>query len=146
GRIIPFISNGAVLTPDGEPIGDSNSNAIVYYDTQPPFVTINQASGQMDPTNNEEIVFAIEFSEPIDPSSFTVSDVDFTGGPIVNGAALVNQGDDQHFLIVTNSITGDGTVMASISAGVVTDLAGNANTASTFTDNQVLLDRDVPAV
>lgn len=41
------------------------------------------------------------------------------------------------FDVVVSGMNGNGTVIASIPANVVQDLAGNGNTASTSTDNEV---------
>ena len=41
------------------------------------------------------------------------------------------------FIIAVSGMSGDGTVIASLPAGVVQDLAGNPNAASTSTDNMV---------
>ena len=43
-------------------------------------------------------------------------------------------------------MTGNGTVIASVAAGVAHDAAGNANTASTSTDNSVTYDATAPTV
>ena len=43
-------------------------------------------------------------------------------------------------------MTGDGTVIATIAAGVASDAAGNANTASTSADNTVTYDATAPTV
>jgi Ca2+-binding RTX toxin-like protein len=43
-------------------------------------------------------------------------------------------------------MTGSGTVIASLPAGVATDAAGNTNTASTSTDNTVTFDTTAPSV
>ena len=43
-------------------------------------------------------------------------------------------------------MTGDGTVIATMAAGVAHDAAGNPNTASTSTDNTVTYDITAPTV
>jgi predicted heme/steroid binding protein len=45
-----------------------------------------------------------------------------------------------------SGMSGDGTVVASIAAGVVSDAAGNTNAASTSTDNTVTYDTTAPTV
>src|SRR5439155_683680 len=46
--------------------------------------------------------------------------------------------------VAVSGMTGDGTVTATVSAGVAHDAAGNANTASTSTDNTVTFDFPPP--
>ena len=48
--------------------------------------------------------------------------------------------DNKTFQISASGITDDGTVIASIDVGMVDDLAGNSNIASTSTDNNVEVD------
>ena len=43
-------------------------------------------------------------------------------------------------------MTGDGTVIATLAAGVASDAAGNASTASTSADNTVTYDVTAPTV
>ena len=43
-------------------------------------------------------------------------------------------------------MTGDGTIVAAVAAGVAADPAGNANVASTSTDNEVTYDTTAPSV
>ena len=70
-------SDGTVTisVPAGAAIDEAtNSNtasgtSTVTYDITPPTVTINQASGQEDPTNDLPIRFDVVFSEPV--SGFT---------------------------------------------------------------------------
>ncbi len=50
---------------------------ILLLDITNPTVTINQSSGQADPTALSPIVFDVEFSEAV--TGFTASDVSFTG-------------------------------------------------------------------
>ena len=52
-------------------------------DTTAPTVTINQASGQADPTTASPINFTATFSEPV--TGFTGSDVSFTGSTAGTG-------------------------------------------------------------
>src|SRR5207237_1327549 len=45
--------------------GSTSSDNTVTYDTQGPAVTVNQASGQADPTNSQPIHFTAVFSEHV---------------------------------------------------------------------------------
>ena len=116
-------------------------------DTIKPDVTINQASGQADPTNASPINFTAAFSEPINTSSFTSTDVSITG--TAGGTKTVTitnpSSDGKTFNIAVGGMT-NGTVIASIPAGGVNDVAGNSNNASTSTDNSVTYDNTKPSV
>ncbi len=101
--------------------------------TRPLTVTMNQAAGQFDPSPNSEAVFDVAFSEPV--SGFTLADVLFSGLPAGSSASVTGRGTNYH--VVVSGLTGQGTVTASVPAGVVTGLSGRANAASTSDDNSV---------
>src|SRR5438552_12833800 len=103
-------------------------------DTTPPSVTINQAAGQADPTGSSPINFSAVFSEPV--SGFTGAAVTLSG--TAGGTKTVTvSGGPSTYNVAVSGMTTSGTVIASIPAGVAQDAAGNANTASTSTDNSV---------
>jgi hypothetical protein len=106
-------------------------------DRTPPTVTINQKAGQADPTNVSPINFTAVFSKPVKLATLGLSDILITGAAGGAVTAINNAGDDRTFFIAVSDMTSDGTVTASIPAGAITDLVGNANTASTSTDNAV---------
>src|SRR5881392_3127347 len=103
-------------------------------DTTPPSVTINQAAGQADPTNSSPINFTAVFSKPV--SGFTGASVTISGSAGGTKTATVTGGPSTYNVAVSG-MSSAGTVIASISAGVAQDAAGNLNTASTSTDNSV---------
>src|SRR5207245_606359 len=106
----------------------------VFNDTTPPSVTINQAAGQVDPTNSSPINFTAVFSEPV--SGFSGAGVTISGS--AGGTKTVTvSGGPSTYNVAVSGMTTSGTVIASIPAGVARDAAGNANTASTSTDNSV---------
>ena len=113
-------------------------------DTTSPTVTVNQASGQADPTNGS-IRFAVVFSEPV--IGFGAGQVDLSastaGGPLF---ASVAQVDSTSYMVTVTGMTSSGTVVAAVDAGAVTDPAGNPNLASTSTDNTVAFDNLPPTV
>jgi hypothetical protein len=115
-------------------------------DTTPPTVTINQASGQADPTNSSPINFTVVFSEPV--SDFVTGDVTLTGDTGATTATVteIAPNDGTTYNVAVSGMTSSGTVTASIAAGVAHDAAGNGNTASTFTDNSVTYDITSPTV
>ena len=129
----------------------SNDN-VVLFDAQRPTVTINQASSQPDPTNQSTVRFTAVFSERV--VGFDATDVVVTVSPSATPTITVNNpsGDQMTYTIVVSGLTtAQGgvlscTVTASIPADVCFDAAGNANQASTSTDNQVTIDGGAPAV
>jgi hypothetical protein len=120
----------------------SEDDNTVTYDATPPAVTINQAAGQADPTNNSTINFTVVFSEPV--TGFATGDVTLNGTAGATTATVSGSGDTYN--VAVSGMANDGTVTATIAAGVATDLAGNPNEASTSLDNTVTYDATPPAV
>jgi hypothetical protein len=114
----------------------------VTVDNVPPSVTINQATGQADPTNTSPINFSVTFSEPV--SGFTPADVTIAGTAGGTKTVTVTGGPSAYGVSVSG-IT-DGTVTATIAAGAAQDEVGNGNTASSSTDNTVTFDAAAPTV
>ena len=85
------------------------------------------------------------FSEPINPTTFTTSDIMQSGTAMGVTWAISNLGDDQNF-ILSATASGLGTLMPSIAASVVNDPVGNPNIASMSSDNSVLYDVTPPSV
>jgi hypothetical protein len=126
----------------GTGTGNGNFTGQVYtIDKAKPSVTINQASGQDDPTLTQPVNFTAVFSEPINVSSFTSADVSVTGTALPATKTItitqIAPDDGTTFNVAISGITAAGTVIVSIPAGGVSDLVGNTNNASTSTDNQV---------
>ncbi|MDX2160835.1 MAG: Calx-beta domain-containing protein [bacterium] len=119
---------------------------IINDDAAPPLpsVTINQASGQTDPTTAQPINFTAVFSSAIDVSTFTASDLVLTGTAGLGSASVsiteIAPNDGTTFNIAVSGITTQGTVIASLPAGAVQNITGNGSLASTSTDNAVLFD------
>src|SRR5216117_3709027 len=106
----------------------------VFNDTTQTSVTIDQAAGQADPTSASPINFTAVFSKPV--SGFTGAGVTLSGTAGGTKTATVSGGPSTYNVAVSGMTT-DGTLLASIPAGVAQDAAGNTNTASTSTDNSV---------
>src|SRR5207249_4292145 len=107
--------------------GFSSANTFVV-DTVRPSVTVNQASGQADPTNQQPVNFTATFSEPV--TGFVAADVT-VGGTAPGTPAVAITGGPSAYNIAVSGRTGSGTVTAAIAKAKVTDLAGNHNNAST---------------
>jgi hypothetical protein len=139
-------TNGShTLTAVGRDLlgGSWTSNPVmvtVSNDITRPTVTINQASGQADPTGTGPINFTAVFSESV--SGFTGADITIGGTAGGTKTATVSGGPKNYNVAVSGMTSG--TLVTSIAAGVAQDSAGNTNTASTSTDNQVTFDATRP--
>jgi Calx-beta domain/FG-GAP repeat len=109
----------------------------------PPSVTINQR-GTADPTNATSIPFDVVFSSAV--TGFTGSDVVFTGSSAPGVFQATVSGSGSAYTVNVTGMTGPGTVMPSIPAGVAVDSNSNGNLASTSTDNSVTFDNVKPDV
>ena len=139
GTVIATIaaSRATDLAGNNNTASTSTDNTVTW-DVTAPTVTINQAAGQPDPTNTSPITFTVVFSEPV--TGFATGDVTFAG---TAGGAMTGtvSGGPTTYTVAVTGMTTSGTVIATIAAGIATDLAGNANVASTSADNTVTWDR-----
>ncbi|MGQ0618250.1 MAG: beta strand repeat-containing protein [Acidimicrobiia bacterium] len=111
-------------------------------DSTPPSVTLERAAGQADPTNASPVNFTVVFSEPV--TGFVSGDV--TVGGTAGATTAVVTGSGATYNVAVSGMTGPGTVVASLAAGVAADGAGNASLASTSLDNSVVFDNVRPDV
>ena len=116
--------------------------AYVLPDTTPPTVSINQAAEQDDPAVESPINFTVAFSEPV--SGFANGDVLLSGTAGANTAVVTATGLTYH--VAVSGMTRTGTVVVTIPAGVVSDVAGNFNVASTSFDNTVNYQSLIPTL
>ena len=105
-------------------------------------VAINQAAGQPDPTSVSPINFTVVFSAP--STNFATGDVTLGGTAGATTATVTGSGTTYN--VAVSGMTGSGTVIATIAAGVATDAVGNPNSASTSTDNTVTFSLGNPSV
>lgn len=112
----------------------SNDGTLHAY-SGPPMVTIDQASGQPDPDSTAPIDFTAAFTKPV--TGFTGADVSFAGSTAPGTLVATTTGQGATYNVAVSGMTGAGTVVVSIPAGVATDLTDQANLASTSTDNTV---------
>ena len=144
GTVIATIGAGVAADAAGNPNDPSTStDNTVTRDVTPPTVTIDQAVGQADPTATTPILFTVVFSEPV--TGFITGDVAVAGTSGGAKTGTVSGGPTVYTVTVTGMTT-SGTVVATIAANKANDLAGNANTASTSTDNTVTWDVTGPTV
>ena len=141
GTVVAAIAAGVATDTEGNGNTASSSidNTVTFVDF-PPAVSINQAVGQADPTSSSPIHFTVLFSEPV--SGFADGDVTLLGTAGATTAAVTQTApnDGTTYDVAVSGMTGDGTVVAAIAAGVATDTEGNGNTASSSIDNTVTFD------
>ena len=142
---------------DGVPVGTYTYRVVAHFrtwsstsaehvitvasaDEEPPTVTVEQKTGQADPTGALPIEFAVQFTEPV--SDLDVSDL-IRGGTATGGTISLSGSGASYLISVTGALT-DGTISFSLAAGVAHDAAGNGNIASTSSDNTVTYDGTVP--
>jgi subtilisin-like proprotein convertase family protein len=105
-----------------------------------PNVTINQAAAQPDPASLSPINYTVVFDQPI--IGFTTGDITLTG--TAGAATAIVTGGPATFNVAVSGMTGSGTVIAAIPAGVCTNAALEPNNASTSTDNTVTYNLVIP--
>lgn len=159
GTIVPQILSGQIENVVGNVNSASTStDNSVTYDTSGPSVTINQATTQTvgscsfsapnDPANASGISYRLTYSEAINSSTFTTSDISNagSGGGVALTWSLTNCGDDKNFKLVASAITGEGTIIPELAASRIQDIAGNNNSLSTSTDSSVTYDSIAPGI
>ncbi|MEG4916550.1 DUF4347 domain-containing protein, partial [Microcoleus sp. B7-D4] len=129
--------NNATLTLNGVA-----ATTGVLVDGVAPTVTINQATGQTDPTSTSPINYTVTFSEPV--TGFDAADIDLSGTAGATTATVTGSG--ANYNVAVSGMTAVGSAIGIVKAGGVTDIAGNTNTASTSTDNIVTYDNIAPTV
>ncbi len=128
-------------------IGNLNLTSVIVknqvnYDVSRPGIEIVRETGQTNPSNSSIIYFRALFSEQI--NNFVPANVKLTG---TAGATNLNlRGGPDVYTIEVSGMSSDGTVMVSIPENELSDAAGNMNTASVNTDNQVIFDTTPPTV
>jgi len=154
-NIIP-ISNGSITIDVAagaavDAAGNGNTAASqfsIIYDSIAPTVTVEQASAQLDPTGSFPIHFTTTFTEPINVSTFTASDVLLSGtaGASTSEISQIAPHNGTTFNIAVSGMSVSGTVRAALPANAVRDVAGNNSTSSTSIDNTVTYDITAPNV
>ena len=89
--------------------------------TTAPLVTINQAATQADPTGISPINFTVVFSEPV--LGFATGDVTLSG--TAGATTAIVSGSGTTYNVAVSGMTGSGTVIANVLAGVATNSAGS---------------------
>ena len=121
--------------PSAAPIINDNE---VTFEVAAPDVTINQAATQDDPTDEQPIWFDVVFNQEV--TGFTdATDVLVEHSNPEQGAMTVTilPVDAQNYQVSVTGITKNGTITATIPAGVAINSFGVDNNASTSDDNKV---------
>ena len=137
GTVIATINAGVAIDGSGNPnvASTSTDNTVTFngIDVTLPTVTIDQAAAQTDPVAAGPINFTVVFSEPV--TGFATGDV--TLGGTAGATTAVVTGGPTTYDVAVSGMNANGTVIATINAGVAIDGSGNPNVASTSTDNTV---------
>ena len=135
-------------TDSGSAVGMQTFDVVVADNSPGLTVTVEQKAGQDDPTNTLPIEFTITFSDPINTGTFDTTDIVQNGTASNAGLTwmLSNGGDDKIFTASVTASTVEGTIVPSINASTVQDLAGDNNDASTSSDHSVTYDVTSPTV
>lgn len=128
---------GAVTDASGNQSLQSQIVSVVA-DNVGPSVTVEQAPSQIDPTALQPINFRVTFSESV--SGFTAGDVSFAGSTAdASVASVAIAGGGTTYNVAVSNVISSGVLRVSLPPGRVADSIGNANGASTSTDNGVSL-------
>lgn len=135
GTVIATIPAGVAIDGSSRTnLASTSTDNVVAWSPGGPTVTINQASGQADPTSVAPINFTVVFSAAV--TGFATGDVTITGTAGGTKTATVT-GSGTTYNVAVTGMTTAGTVIASVPAGVALDASSRPNLASTSTDNTV---------
>jgi hypothetical protein len=137
GTVVATIAAGVATDAAGNSnlVSTSADNVVSWDPSAGPTVTINQATGQADPTATSPINFTVTFSAPV--TGFDATDVTLasTAGSVY---AVVTAASTSVYNVAVYGMSVSGTVIASIAADRAVSITGNhPSLASTSTDNTV---------
>jgi hypothetical protein len=133
---LTLIANGSILngTSEALAVGDVEMWTV---DTTGPTAFIDQAADQDDPANvGEPVSYTVTFSEPINPSTFDESDIDWNLSQVTPASTTITQvapNDGTTFRLTFEGM-GPGELGVQLNPGSVDDLAGNQMFDSTGGD------------
>ncbi|WP_341501776.1 tandem-95 repeat protein [Gallaecimonas sp. GXIMD4217] len=120
---------------------DSSNYSLTLTVNAQPTVTLNQAGGQADPTNNAVVTFEVVFSESV--TGFDGSDIAL-GGAVTATVTNVS-GSGTSYTVTATVSSGEGALTAAVNADGAQDAGGAGNKASTSSDNSVYFDATPPS-
>ncbi len=136
GTVIATIAAGVCQNASAQTNNASTStdNTVTYnLVVAAPTVTINQAAAQPDPTSASTINFTVVFDQNV--TGFATGDVTLSGTAGATTGTVTGSGTTYN--VAVTGMTGSGTVIATVPAGVCQNASAQANLASTSTDNTV---------
>ncbi|MBK7308484.1 MAG: M36 family metallopeptidase [Chitinophagaceae bacterium] len=134
GTVIATIPAGVCQNASAQTnVASTSTDNTVTFNLAAPNVTINQVAAQADPTGATPIIFTAVFDQAV--TGFATGDVTLSGTAGANSAVV--SGGPTTYTITVSGMTGTGTVIPSIAAGVCQNACAQTNTASTSTDNSV---------
>jgi hypothetical protein len=148
----PLTNGGHSITTTTTDLGGNESPQspalTITIDTTGLTVVVNKAPAQAQATNVQPVKFEITFSEAINSSSLTTSDIVLSTFDNLGTITAINQISPTVFEVVVQGLTirpvsQNNPVSISLAANAVTDLAGNTSTAST-NGSQPIVDYAVP--
>jgi LPXTG-motif cell wall-anchored protein len=144
GVVVATIPEGAADDENGRPTPPSTSldNTVAWVGPPAPTVTINEASGQDDPTSTEPIAFDVAFSEPV--TGFDAADVDLGTSSVGGTLTAEVTGSGASYAVSVSGMTTSGDVIATIPAGAAQSGSAVDSLASTSIDNTVTWNQPVP--
>ncbi|MBK7305978.1 MAG: hypothetical protein IPI88_02400 [Chitinophagaceae bacterium] len=136
GTVIATIAAGVCQNASAQTNNASTStdNTVTYnLVVAAPTVTINQAAAQVDPTSASTINFTVVFDQNV--TGFATGDVTLSGTAGATTGTVTGSGTTYN--VAVTGMTGSGTVIATVPAGVCQNASAQNNLASTSTDNTV---------
>ncbi len=129
GTVVADIGANVVsdLAGNGNAGSTSTDNQVIF-DIDSPSATIHPAADQSNPGGGQSVAFTVLFSEPV--VGFDASKVNLSSSTAPGALIAAVSGSGQAYTVIATGMTAGGTVVASIDASKVNDLAGNGNTAS----------------
>jgi hypothetical protein len=137
GTVVATIAAGVAFDAAGNAslASSSTDNTVSWDPTTGPTVTINQSSGQADPTATSPVNFSVVFSAPVTGFDSTDVTLTSTAGSVY---AVVTASSTSVYNVAVYGMSVSGTVTATIAADRALSVTGNhPSLASTSTDNTV---------
>ncbi len=124
----PAVGVYTVTPTASDAVGNSISGAafdVTYDNAGPNIISLQRLTSQPSSTNALPIFFEVIFDEAIDPTTFTLANINDSASTAGSGVwSIANSGDNTTFTISVNGLSADGTVEPMI-AGAIADPAGN---------------------
>lgn len=134
-RIPSSLSGHTLYVQAFEQAPDPQAAPVCILDQTAPAVTLSRASAQLERSGQSPVHFTVTFSEPV--TDFAAEDVTLSGTAPGTLTTEVS-GDGTTYDVAVAGMTGSGTVVVSVAAGVAHDAEGIPNSEATGQDNFVV--------